>query len=60
MGAAAGVTEDEAVDVAPVPTAFVAVTTKVEVAPLVSPVTVAVSGPKLWVAVKPPGLEVIV
>ena len=59
VGAAAGVTLAEAVEVGPVPTALVAVTVNVVVVLLVSPVTVADSGPKVWVAVKLPGVETI-
>jgi hypothetical protein len=59
-GAAAGVIELEAAEAALVPTAFVAVTVKVYPVVLVNPVTLAVRGPKIQVAVSPPGLEVTV
>jgi hypothetical protein len=55
---AAGVTEDEALEVVPVPTALVAVTVKVYAVPLVRPVTVI--GEDVPVAVIPPGEEVTV
>jgi autonomous glycyl radical cofactor GrcA len=55
---ALGVTEEEAVDAAPEPLAFLAVTVKVYAVPFVSPVTV--SGLPAPVAVKPPGLDVTV
>jgi hypothetical protein len=57
-GALAAVTEFEGVDAAPVPTAFVAVTEKVYIVPLVRPVTMM--GEEVPVAVTPPGLEVTV
>src|SRR5690242_14875590 len=57
-GAAAGVTEFEALDAAPSPTEFVAVTVKVYATPFVSPVTtIGLDEP---VCVMPPGLEVTV
>ena len=55
---AAGVTEDEALEVVPVPTALVATTVKVYAVPLVRPVTVI--GEDVPVAVIPPGEEVTV
>ena len=54
----AGVTEDDALEVVPVPTALVAVTVKVYAVPLVRPVTVI--GEAVPVAVIPPGTEVTV
>ena len=51
-----GVTLLEAAEAAPVPAAFVAVTVKVYVVPLISPVTVI--GLAVPVPVKPPGEEV--
>lgn len=57
-GPATGVTLRDALEVPPVPAAFVALTVKVYGVPLVSPVTViGLDGP---VAVMPPGLEVTV
>ena len=58
LGAAAGVTEFEDSEAAPVPTALVAVTVKVYGWPLVRPVTVI--GEALPLAVIPLGLEVTV
>ena len=55
---AAGVTEDDALEAVPVPTELVAVTVKVYVVPLVSPVTVI--GDEGPVARKPPGEDVTV
>jgi stage V sporulation protein SpoVS len=55
---AAGVTEDEALEVVPVPTALVATTVKVYAVPFVRPVTVI--GEDVPVAVIPPGEEVTV
>jgi hypothetical protein len=55
---AAGVTKDEALEAAPVPTAFVAFTVNVYAVPLVSPVTVI--GDEVPVAVMPWGEEVTV
>ena len=57
-GTVAGTTELLVPDEELVPTAFVAVTVKVYVVPLVNPVTVKGEAPP--VAVKPPGLEVTV
>jgi hypothetical protein len=57
-GTVAGVTLFEALEAAPVPTLFVAVTVKVYGVPLASPFTVI--GETLPVPVKPPGLEVAV
>ena len=62
-GIVAGITADEAVDAAPVPTEFVAVTVNVYDVPLVKPDTVqaAVIGlPVLDVQVNPPGEDVAV
>ena len=53
-----GVTLLEAADIAPIPTAFVALTAKVYAAPLVRPVTVI--GLAVPVAVMPPGFDVTV
>jgi hypothetical protein len=55
---AAGVTEDDALEAVPVPTELVAVTVKVYVVPLVSPVTVI--GDEGPVARRPPGEDVTV
>ena len=55
---AAGVTADDALEAAPVPTELVAVTVKVYAVPLVRPVTVI--GDDVPVAVMPPGEEVTV
>ena len=55
---AAGVTADDALEAAPVPTELVAVTVKVYAVPLVSPITVI--GDDVPVAVMPPGEEVTV
>lgn len=57
---ATGVTEEDAADAGPVPTALVAVTVNVYAVPLVSPLTVHVSGPVDHVHVFPSGLEVTV
>jgi hypothetical protein len=58
LGTVDGVTEFEAADDALVPLAFVAVTVKVYVVPLVRPVIVI--GEPVLVAVKPPMLDVTV
>ena len=55
---AAGVTEFEAEEAVPVPTAFLAVAVNVYTVPLVSPVTV--NGELAPVAVRPPGIDVTV
>jgi hypothetical protein len=57
-GVVVGVTAVDAIEEAPVPALFVAVTIKVYAVPLVSPVTV--SGEKLPLTVKPLGAEVTV
>jgi hypothetical protein len=57
-GALAAVTEFEGAEPAPVPTAFVAVTEKVYIVPLVRPVTTI--GEDVPVAVTPPGDDVTV
>ena len=54
----AGVTEDDALEVVPVPTELVAATVKVYAVPLVRPVTVI--GEDVPVAVRPPGEAVTV
>ena len=57
---AAGVTEEEALEVGPVPTALVAVTVKVYAVPLVKPVTVIGDDVPVTAAVPPPGEAVTV
>jgi hypothetical protein len=57
-GTVAGITLFDATDAAPTPALFVAVTLKLYVVPLVSPVTVI--GLPVPVPVIPPGLEVTV
>ncbi len=59
-GTPEGVTELDAFDAAPTPTALVAVTVKVYAVPFESPVTVAEVAEAPTVAVKPPGLDVAV
>jgi hypothetical protein len=59
-GTVAGATEFDGAEAGPVPTALVAVTVKVYVVPLVSPVTVALVPLPLAVAVRPPGDDVTV
>jgi hypothetical protein len=57
-GTVAGVTEFDAADAVPVPTALVAVTLKLYAVPLVNPVTTM--GDEAPVPVRPPGAEVTV